>query len=68
MVFTRSDLNLELQEKMRIPGLATQYSYHIIADSAFPCLKEIMTPYRRHPGMTANERKFNKHLSSQRQV
>ena len=58
---------MELQAKLRLPGIPTQHTYHLIADSAFPCLKEIMTPYRRHAGMTALERKFNKHLSSKRQ-
>ena len=68
-VFSQSDLNLKLQDWMQVPGCRIEDSFHIIGDSAFPCLREIMTPYKRYAaGLNDDQKKFKKHLSSKRQV
>ena len=63
-VFNKSDLNQTLSQKCRIGGLATQNTYHILGDSTFPCLQQMITPYKRYQSLTRLEKKFNKHLSS----
>nr|CAI5840351.1 unnamed protein product [Callosobruchus analis] len=35
----------------------------ILADSAYPCLQQVLTPYRDNGNLTAKERHFNKQLS-----
>ena len=58
-----------MQNWMNMPGRRLDQSYHIIGDSAYPCLRELMTPYKRYAaGLTDDQKKFNKHLSSKRQV
>ena len=45
-------------------------SYHIVADSAFPCRKHLMTPYKSPFGedLDVVRSNFNRCLSSKRQV
>ena len=45
-------------------------SYHIVADSAFPCRKHLMTPYKSPFGQELDRVRshFNRCLSSKRQV
>ena len=50
---------------MNVPNRNLQDSYHLVADSAFPVVKEIMVPYKRYGGpLNDRQKKFNKHLSS----
>ena len=54
---------------MHIPNQFPTETYSILADKAFPLVKEIMTPYKGHPAnLTPGQRKFNRNLNSKRQV
>ena len=64
-VFSQSDLNTKLEQWLRFPGLRIQDTYHILGDSAFPCLKQLMVPYKWYAaGLNDEQKKFNQHLSS----
>ena len=68
-VFRSSDLGRHLRVLMTIPGLATEATPSIVADSAYPSLREIASAYpHKMRGITRDQRMFNKHLSSKRQV
>lgn len=54
-VFRNSPLCDTLQEKCG--------NNYILADSAYPCLRHILTPYRYRENLTPVEKKFNKKLS-----
>ena len=54
---------------MQIPNPFIAESYTILADKAFPLMKEIMTPHRGRPeDLTPGQRTFNQHLKSKHQV
>ena len=45
-------------------------TYHIVADSAYPCKPEVLTPFKRpqHGQLNNVQRKYNTHLASKRNV
>ena len=52
-----------------VPGLDTEQLYHILGDSAYPTIKQLMSAYQHHrQGITYAQKKYNQHLSSKRQV
>lgn len=54
---------------MMIPTLATEDTYSIVADSAYPSLREVVSAFPHNMrGITRDQRVFNRHLSSKRQV
>ena len=54
---------------MDIPNQMAAETYTILADKAFPLVKEVMTPYKGMPNnLTPAQRKFNQHLNSKRHV
>ena len=68
-VFRHSPIYTELTHMMRFANQLPAHTYTILADKAFPLVKEVMTPYRGRPeNLTPAERKFNRHLNSKRQV
>lgn len=69
-VFRNSGLPITLQSDLYDGPVPLEDTYHILGDSAFPLAKEVMTPYTkpRTRGLTAEEKLFNRHLSSKRQV
>ena len=68
-VFRKSPVYGELSSMMDMPDQLPAETYTILADKAFPLVKEIMTPYKgKAHNLTAAQRKFNKHLSSKRSV
>jgi len=48
--------------------LCQQGHYHLIADSAYPIGRWLLTPYRDTGNLTAAQRRFNSALSKRRQV
>ena len=40
--------------------------YRILVDSAYPCLRQLLTPYRDNGNLLPSHHRFNKTLSSQR--
>ena len=68
-VFRKAPIYKEMSSLMQIPYQLPVETYTILADKAFPLVKEIMTPYKgKVHNLTAAQRKFNKHLSSKRSV
>lgn len=70
-VYRNSPLFNELANHLYCGPVALEDSYHILGDQAYPVSKELLTPYkepRDGRGLTADQRRFNKHLSSKRQV
>ena len=64
-VFRNSPLCKYLVDLLNIPGTQIQDTYHLIGDSVYPLLQQIMIPYKRTSGpLTRAESKFNLHLSS----
>ena len=60
---------MELSSLMHIPNQLPVETFTILADKAFPLVKDIMTPYKGKPeNLTAAQRKFNRNLSSKRMV
>ena len=43
-------------------------TYHIVGDSAFPLSPHLLTPFRNWNNLNAVERKYNRNLSSKRNV
>ena len=43
-------------------------TYHILGDSAFPLSPQVMTPFRNWNNLNLVERKYNRNLSSKRNV
>lgn len=60
-VFRNSPLYHDLRE------LCTN-SYHLLGDSAYPCLKGLLVPYRDNGHLTRAQRTFNRKLSSCRVI
>ena len=54
---------LQHQQVNRLPE-----TYHIVGDSAYPLSQQLMTPFRNVNNLNAVERKYNRNLSSKRQV
>ncbi|KAH7951591.1 hypothetical protein HPB52_010452 [Rhipicephalus sanguineus] len=50
----------------KLPVICEAGRFHIIADAAYPLREYIMTPYRDHGHMTAEEKRFNYRLSRTR--
>lgn len=69
-VFNRSTLSRSLQQCLHVQNRSLLESYHIVADSAYPLKKYIMTTFKKKPGqdLTPAEHLFNRHVSSKRQV
>ena len=58
-----------MTDLMYIPNLLPTETYSILADKAFPLVRDVMTPFKGKPAnLTPAQRKFNKHLNSKRQV
>lgn len=53
---------LDLPNPAPLPGETQNLPYYFLADEAFPLLKNIMTPYKRHE-LTNDKRIFNNRLS-----
>ena len=54
---------------MYFPWQLHAETFSILADSAFPLVEQVMTPYKGHPlNLSAGQSKFNCHLNSKRQV
>ena len=68
-VFKESPLFDMLPEALCIPGRALQDTYHIVTDSAYPCLENTMSAFKL-VGRNNNDdvKKFNTHLASKHQV
>ena len=68
-VFENAPIYQHLSSLMNIPNQMAGETYSILADKAFPLVKEVMTPYRGLPAhLTPAQRKFNRHLNSKRHV
>ena len=67
-VFRCSDLGLNLSQMMGVPSTIVD-SPSIIADSAYPSLKQVVTAFPHNQrNITRDQRIFNRHLSSKCQV
>lgn len=70
-MFRFSTLPATLEADLYAGAAALEDTYHILGDQAYPLSKEVMTPYQDitlRGGLTPQERLFNRHLSSKRQV
>ena len=70
-VFRNNPLYLSLPDRLKKqPEGRLVETYHIVGDSAFPLSPQLITPFKRspHQDLNAVQRKFNKHLSSKRNV
>ena len=68
-VFENAPIYQYLSTLMNIPNQMAAETYSILADKAFPLVKEVMTPYKGKPqNLTPAQRKFNRHLNSKRHV
>ena len=68
-VFEEAPISGRLQGLMLFRHLMPAETYTILADKGFTLVQEIMTPYRGHPtALSLDQRKFNRHLNSKRQV
>ena len=68
-VYKDSPLFKILGDSLDVPGHHLQESYHIVADSAYPCLKHTMPAFKMIPtNKTPEKKKFNTHLASKWQV
>lgn len=68
-VFKASDLYQVLVERLTTPGRPLMRTFHILGDAAFPLKREIQVPYKMRGGpLTAEQKAFNRALSSKRQV
>ena len=67
MVWKNSPIKEDLPKLLHIPGHTSVNTYHIVADSAYPCTNEVMTAFKSIGARLADEKKkFNQHLSSKR--
>lgn len=62
-VFRNSPIFHQLFDAQRIPN-----NYHLIGDSAYPLLLNLMTPYRDNGHLTRKQTAYNRKLSSIRSV
>ena len=70
-VFRHNPLYRSLPDRLRSPQPTPLVeTYHIVGDSAFPISQQVMTPFKREQNQQLNDvqKKFNKHLSSKRNV
>ena len=70
-VFRNNPLFRTLPDRLRkVPEGRLSQSFHIVGDSAFPLSAQVLTPFKRppHGDLNAVQKKFNKHLSSKRNV
>ena len=70
-VFHQNPLYLTLPARLRHRRARDLMdTFHIVADSAFPCSPQVLTPFRRPRNRDLNvvEKKYNTHLSSKRNV
>lgn len=62
----KNEANLPPDEK--IDGTDIELPYYFLADGSFSLSRRIITPFARVPQIPLSERKFNKRLSSARQL
>ena len=70
-VFRNNPLYLTLPARLRAAVNARLIeTYHILGDGAYPLNAQVLTPFKKPPGrdLNAAQKKFNKHLSSKRNV
>lgn len=70
-VYRMSPLSETLERDLYAGPAALEDTYHILGDQAYPLSKNLLIPYQDRAlrgGLTRQERKFNRHLSSKRQV
>ena len=70
-VFRNNPLFRTLPDRLtKVPEGRLAQSFHIVGDSAFPLSAQVLTPFKRppHGHLNAVQKKFNKHLSSKRNV
>lgn len=68
-VFRNSPIYNDLTQLMHTPDRDTANTFHLLGDGAYPCIKQLLVPYGAiASGLTRSQLKFNRHLSSKRQV
>ena len=69
-VFANNPLFHTLPDRLRRNAGRLIDTYHIVADSAFPLSPQVITPFKRirHQDLNDVERRFNRNLSSKRNV
>ena len=67
MVWKNSPIKQELPQLLHVTGRTLINTYHIVADSAYPCTNNVMTAFKAYGNRLGEDRKkFNRNLSSKR--
>ena len=67
-IFGMSPISKNLDDYIRKQGRNLIETYNVLADSAYPISKYMITPYKNFGAMTQVHKKFNQHLGSKCQV
>ena len=67
-VFRLSPLSKNLDNYMRTPGQNLIKTYNVLGDSTYHISKFMMTPYKNYGALSQQQKRYNQHLSSNRQV
>ena len=68
MVWKNSPIKEELPKLLHVPGRTLVNTYHIIADSAYPCTNEVMTAFKSVGARLADEKKSSINIYHQRGI